>query len=359
MTIPDGGDHVHLFSARWWYSADRERVVCTLCPRYCRIPTGSHGFCFVRQNVEGKLYSSAYGCSTGYAVDPIEKKPLYHFYPGSQILSFGTIGCNLGCKFCQNWHISKVRGQRYVSRRDTPEKVVRMAQDHGCVGIAYTYNDPIIFGEWVMDIAALARTAGLKNVLVTNGYVSSEAREDLYRHVDAANVDLKAFTRDFYRRLTLADLEPVLETLRWLIHETDVWVEITTLLIPGENDGSKELDRLTRFIAEELHRDVPLHFTAFHPDFKLLDHPPTPVETLVRARRIALDNGLRFVYLGNVYSSVGQKTSCPNCGKQVIQRNIYYVFEPRLKGNRCGFCGTVIPGRFSSVPEQAVSQNTG
>ncbi|NOZ03136.1 MAG: AmmeMemoRadiSam system radical SAM enzyme [FCB group bacterium] len=336
--------------ARWWRPLGNGKVECYLCPRYCRIPVGSHGFCVVRENHGGKLYSTVYERTTGLAVDPIEKKPLYHFYPGTQILSFGTIGCNLGCKFCQNWHISKVRHQVYLTHECTAESIVWKAREHNCIGIAYTYNEPTIFGEWVMDVARLARERGLKNVLVTNGYVSPNARRELYRDIDAVNVDLKAFTEAFYRKLTLSRLDPVLDTLRWLVHETDVWVEITTLIIPGKNDSERELDGLTKFVARELNPDVPVHFTAFHPDFKMLDHLPTPVETLFRARDIARRNGLNYVYTGNIFTSVGQKTVCRHCGKMVIHRNIYYVQKPNMKGNCCSFCGYRIPGHFGREP---------
>ncbi len=345
------------YPARWWEPLAAGKVQCKLCPRACRIPPGSHGFCVVRENRAGKLYSKVFGRTTGLAVDPIEKKPLYHFYPGTQILSFGTIGCNLGCKFCQNWHISKVRHQVYLMHEIAAESIVRKAKEHNCIGIAYTYNEPVIFGEWVMDIARLARERGLKNVLVTNGYISPVARKDLYRDIDAVNVDLKAFHKSFYRKLTLSRLEPVLDTLRWLVRETDVWVEITTLIIPGENDGDSELDSLTKFVARELNPDVPVHFTAFHPDFKMLDYLPTPVETLIRARDIAYRNGLHYVYTGNIYTSVGQKTVCHHCGKMVIHRNIYYVQKPDMKGNRCGFCGFRIPGHFGREPVHPRSQS--
>ena len=331
---------------RWWHGSKDQRVICSLCPRYCNIPVGSHGFCYVRKNVNGKLITTAYGRSTGFAVDPIEKKPLYHFYPGSDVLSFGTIGCNLGCKFCQNWHISKNRNDRNLDRLFTPAEVVQIAIDNNCLGIAYTYNDPIIFGEWVIDIAVIARANGLKNVLVTNGFITSNARADIFTKATAINVDLKAFESEFYRKLTLSHLEPVLDTLRWLVHETDIWIEITTLLIPEENDSAKELNRLTNFIAEELNVDIPLHFSAFHPDFKLRDRPRTPVATLEKAYSIAKNNGLNHVYLGNINTQQGQDTYCSQCGAMLIQRNYYQVGELQLDAGQCRHCGHQVPGCF-------------
>ena len=347
-----GADH----EARWWEPQEKWRVLCTLCPRFCSIPPGSKGFCTIRRNVGGKLVNTAYGRSTGFAVDPIEKKPLYHFYPGSRIFSFGTIGCNLGCKFCQNWHMSKIQDVQYLSQFYTPEEVVQLAFDKHCIGIAYTYNDPVIFAEWVIDIAKVARRRGMKNVLVTNGYITPEAREELYRYTDAVNVDLKSFTENFYKKLTLSELEPVLDTLRWLVHHSEVWTEITTLIIPGENDSSRELDRLTQFIAQELSVDIPLHFSAFHPDFKMMDYPATSVSTLKKARTIAQNNGMRYVYLGNVLTSEGQNTICPNCDRTVINRDAYFVDEPEMVDNLCRFCYHPIPGRFD-MGEKPVIQN--
>ena len=301
----------------------------------------------MRKNEGGRLYSTAYGRTTGFALDSIEKKPLYHFYPGSRILSFGTVGCNLGCKFCQNWHISKIREDAYGGRTFEPEDIVRQTRASGSVGIAFTYNDPVIFGEWVMAVSKAARREDVKAVMVTNGYITPEARPDVYRHIDAANVDLKGFTDSFYRSLTLSHLEPVLDTLKWLVHETDVWVEITTLLIPGENDDPQELDQLAQWVADELGTEVPLHFTAFHPDFRMLEPPPTPADTLVRAREIALGKGLKFVYMGNVFTDIGQNTECPRCGSVLIRRQIYHVNPPTMVGNACPDCGQTIPGHFA------------
>jgi len=343
LTSTKQKDH-HL--ASWWELEERDWIRCLLCPRYCSLPEGSRGFCYLRQNVQGQLVTHGYGMAVGLSADPIEKKPLYHFYPGSSILSFGTLGCNLGCKFCQNWHMSKVAGQLHERSHYTPEKLVQLALDNGCVGMAYTYNEPIIFGEWVREVARKARSAGLKNVLVTNGYITSHAREDIFEYIDAANVDLKSMTNTFYRKLTLSQIEPVLETLRWLCNETDVWLEITTLLIPGENDSAQEIRRLTKFVAQELNPHIPLHFSAFHPDFKLQHRPPTPATTLVNAYHIAREIGLEFVYLGNVFTETGQDTVCPTCGKVLIRRSGWRVEVEADFIGRCLSCKKRLPGRF-------------
>lgn len=334
------------FPAAWWKPGTGKRVTCTLCPRYCNIPDHSRGFCYVRKNEGGKLYTAAYGRSTGFNPDPIEKKPLYHFNPGTKILSFGTVGCNLGCKFCQNWHISKIRDENHFRSTFKPREIINLALLSGCAGIAYTYNEPIIFSEWVMDVAREAHRSGLKNVMVTNGFISPSARKYIFHDIDAVNVDLKGFTETFYRRLTLSHLEPVLDTLLWLVSESRVWLEITNLIIPGENDDPGELDKLTRFIGWELKPEIPLHFSAFHPDFKLLDHQPTPMKTLLKAKQIAINNGLKYVYLGNVLTAHDQDTVCPECKQVLIRRQGYHVQKQGLDGNSCSRCGTYIDGCF-------------
>ncbi|HJQ84357.1 MAG TPA: AmmeMemoRadiSam system radical SAM enzyme [Candidatus Binatia bacterium] len=338
----DGGLHV----ARWWRSAERGKLLCTLCPRYCLIGEGQAGFCYIRQNHEGRLWSAGYGRSTGFAVDPIEKKPLNHFLPGARVLSFGTAGCNLGCKFCQNWDISKAKIDQHASEIASPGDVVELALRTGCAGIAYTYNDPVIWAEFVIDVAREARRAGLANVLVTAGYVTEEARGELFEHVDAANVDLKAFTEDFYHRVTFSHLDPVLRTLEWLRRETAVWTEITTLLIPGLNDREDEIAREADWIVEHLGPDVPLHFTAFHPDFKMTDRPRTPAATLARAREIARTRGVRYCYVGNVHDDEGQTTRCPSCDVALVVRDWHAIRRYRMDGDRCPDCGTAIAGRF-------------
>ena len=333
-------------SARWWEAREDGRVLCTLCPRYCEIPEGKAGFCFVRKNLNGRLITTAYGRPTGFAVDPIEKKPLNHFYPGTTILSFGTAGCNLGCKFCQNWTMSKARLDEMNALQVSPEEVVRLAQKYKTPSIAFTYNDPIIFGEYVIDISRLAREAGIKTVMVTNGYIDRNAREEVFEFIDGANVDLKAFTEDFYYKLTNAHLQPVLDTLEWLKKETDIWFEITTLLIPGENDSMDEIARMCDWILNSLGDDVPLHFTAFHPDFKMTDHPPTPYSTLRNARQVALKAGIKYCYTGNVHDPEGQTTYCPNCGNELIERNWYHVRIKGLEDGRCRHCAYEIAGRW-------------
>lgn len=338
-----------LTEARWWRQ-ENDCVVCELCPRQCHIKEGKCGFCFVRENKGGKLFLMTYGRSTGFCIDPIEKKPLYHFYPGTSVLSFGTAGCNLGCKFCQNWDISKAREVELLSSLASPEAIVRSAQQNGCKSIAFTYNDPVIWAEYAIDTAKLAREVGIKTVAVTAGYISAAAREDFFSYVDAANVDLKAFSEDFYRAFTGAQLEPVLDTLRWLKRETDLWLEITTLLIPGENDSVVEVARLCDWVLSELGSDVPLHFSAFHPDYKLLDRPATPVQTLRRARSQAQKAGIKFCYVGNVEDHDGESTSCPRCLRLLIERKRYELSSYELQGNCCHFCGEKIPGVFEEKP---------
>jgi pyruvate formate lyase activating enzyme len=287
--------------AKWWEPTDDDRILCTLCPRYCKIGESQPGFCFIRQNHGGKLYSIGYGRPTGFAIDPIEKKPLNHFLPGSTILSFGTAGCNLGCKFCQNWSMSKAKLDDLNSLTASPEEVVSLAKEYGAPSIAYTYNDPTIFGEYVIDISKIAREENVKSVMVTAGYIDKEARKDVYKYIDAANVDLKAFTERFYHKLTFSHLDDVLDTLIWLKNETDVWIEITTLLIPGENDSSEEIKKECDWIVNNLGDGIPIHFTAFHPDFKMRIKDRTPERTLSRARKIALNTGIKYCYVGNIH----------------------------------------------------------
>jgi len=337
---------------RWWHT-DPDRaggVVCTLCPRLCHIGAGQRGFCYVRENVEGALELTTYGRSSGFCIDPIEKKPLAHYLPGSSILSLGTAGCNLGCRFCQNWNISKSREDDALAAIATPEAIAQAALDHGCRSIAFTYNDPVIWAEYAIDIARAARPLGLATVAVTAGYISPEPRREFYAHMDATNVDLKAFTEEFYRKTTLSHIEPVLDTLRYLVHETKVWTEITTLVIPGHNDDPAELRELARWVYRDLNADVPLHFSAFHPDFKMRDVPHTPHATLVRARDIAMSEGLRYVYIGNVHDPDRESTRCPGCGTTVIARDRYEITAYRLRDGCCTACGARIPGRFDDVP---------
>ncbi len=332
--------------AEWWEPIPSGKVLCTLCPRYCKIGKDQSGFCFVRKNIDGKLYSVGYGRPTGFAVDPIEKKPLNHFYPGSGILSFGTAGCNLGCKFCQNWSMSKAHVDDQNSMRVSPEGVVKIALKNKANSIAYTYNDPTIFGEYVIDISRIAREEGLKSVMVTAGYIDKKARVDVYKYIDAANVDLKAFNELFYRNLTLSNLNDVLDTLIWLKNETNVWIELTTLLIPGENDSSDEIKKMCEWILENLGDSVPIHFTAFHPDFKMNNKPPTSRETLKKSREIALSSGVKYCYIGNVSDKDGQTTFCPKCRTVLIERSWHTVYSNKIKNGLCFNCGENIEGFF-------------
>jgi len=332
--------------AKWWEPTDNDKILCTLCPRYCKIGEGQPGFCFIRQNIDGKLYSIGYGRPTGFAVDPIEKKPLNHFLPGTNILSFGTAGCNLGCKFCQNWSMSKAKLDDLNSLEASPEEVVGLAKRYHTPSIAYTYNDPTIFGEYVIDISRIAREEGIKSVMVTAGYIDKEARKEVYKFIDAANVDLKGFTERFYWKNTYSHLTDVLDTLIWLKNETEVWFEITTLLIPDENDSQEEVKNECDWILKNLGENIPIHFTAFHPDFKMRDKDRTPEKTLTEARKIAVDMGIKYCYVGNVYNSEGQTTYCPNCHEKLIKRNWHSVISNNLVNGKCRKCGHKIDGLF-------------
>jgi pyruvate formate lyase activating enzyme len=338
-------------STRYWHKLDDGRVQCDLCPRFCKLHEGQRGLCFVRQNLDNEIVLTTYGRSSGYAIDPIEKKPLNHFLPGTPVLSFGTAGCNLACKFCQNWDISKSREIDTLADEASPELIATAAQELGCRSVAYTYNDPVIFHEYAIDVAKACREKGIRSVAVTAGYVCPEPRKEFYQYMDAANVDLKAFTEDFYFKLTGAHLAPILETLEYIKHETDVWLEITTLLIPGKNDSDKELNELTQWVVEKLGPDVPLHFSAFHPAWKMMDVPPTPVETLIRARDIAMKNGIRYAYTGNVHNKEGDSTYCHHCGEKLIGRDWYQLSEWNLTADgRCASCGTPCAGVFEAEP---------
>ncbi|QDT99512.1 hypothetical protein V144x_50230 [Gimesia aquarii] len=338
-----------LYPARWWHQTG-EKILCDLCPRACSLAEGDRGFCFVRQNVGGQMALTTYGRSTGFCVDPIEKKPLNHFYPGSSVLSFGTAGCNLGCKFCQNWDISKSREIERLSARALPEEIAEVASELGCQSVAFTYNDPIIWAEYAIETSKACHAKGIKTVAVTAGYITETARADFFEHIDAANIDLKAFTEEFYYRITLSHLQPVLDTLRWLKQETDVWFEITNLVIPQANDGDNEFQQMCDWILKEIGDDVPLHFSAFHPDFRMLDRGATPPETLVRAREIALKAGLKYVYTGNVNDVTRQSTYCPNCQQTLIERNWYQLGKYAINQGCCGYCGTQIAGHFDDQP---------
>src|SRR5579859_3130823 len=342
----------NLHEAQWWEPEANGKVHCYLCPRHCHIGRGQSGFCYIRTNQEGKLYSLGYGAPAALQVDPIEKKPLNHFLPGSRVFSMGTAGCNMGCFFCQNWDISKSRQDQVNARDVPPEEVPQLALRYGCDSIAFTYNEPTIWGEYIIDICRAAKSSGLKTVMVTNGYITREAFHDIYDHIDAANVDLKAFTENFYGKITLTYMQPVLDTLLLLKNETNVWFEITNLMIPTLNDDPEETRKLSEWILTHLGPDVPLHFTAFHPDFKLQDKPRTPAETLHRARQIAREAGLHYVYEGNIYSD-GAHTSCPKCGTLLIKRSWHAVTENHLRQGKCPQCGLRIPGVWEKTEGKA------
>jgi pyruvate formate lyase activating enzyme len=337
------------YPGRWWAMLADGRIECQLCPRLCKLNEGQRGFCFVRRRDGDQMILTTYGRSSGFCVDPIEKKPLNHFLPGSSVLSFGTAGCNLGCRFCQNWDISKAREWDKLADAASPEKIARVAQQLGCRSVAFTYNDPVIFAEYAIDVAQACREVGIKAVAVTAGYITANARSEFYDQMDAANVDLKAFSEKFYHRLCFASLAPVLDTLIFL-RESKVWFEVTTLLIPGENDSEGEIHRAAEWFADNLGPNVPWHFTAFHPDFKMLDKLRTPPQTLARAREIAKSKGLHYVYTGNVHDSGGGSTWCPGCGGILIERDWYELGEWNLAGNQCAFCGWEIAGFFEKRP---------
>jgi pyruvate formate lyase activating enzyme len=336
---------------RYWHALDDGRIQCDVCPRYCRLREGQRGMCFVRARQDDQVVLTSYGRSSGFCIDPIEKKPLNHFLPGTAILSFGTAGCNLACRFCQNWDMSKSREMDTLADAARPETLARAAAELGCRSVAFTYNDPTVFLEYAVDVAEACHEEGINAVAVTAGYICEAPRAELYRHIDAANVDLKAFTERFYRRICGGHLESVLDTLVYLRHETDVWLEITTLLIPGENDSEAEVEALSAWILEALGPEVPLHFTAFHPDWKMRDRGPTSPSVVARARRIALDVGLRYVYTGNVRDLDGGRTLCHVCGAPLIERDGYLLIGWGLGASgECRACGTPCPGRFEPVP---------
>jgi pyruvate formate lyase activating enzyme len=334
-------------ATKHWHRVPDGRVQCDVCPRGCRLREGQRGFCFVRARENDEIVLTTYGRSSGFCVDPVEKKPLNHFLPGSSVLSFGTAGCNLGCRFCQNWDISKSREFDTLADAASPATIAAAAERLGCASVAFTYNDPVIFMEYAMDVADACHARGINAIAVTAGYICAAPRAEFYAHMDAANVDLKGFTERFYGGTCSGHLDPVLETLEYIRHETRVWLEITNLVIPGLNDEPDDIDRMTRWIADRLGVDVPLHFTAFHPDYKLRDRAATPPETLSRARAIARANGLRFVYTGNVHDAAGGSTSCPGCGALVIERDWYRLGRYRVTDDgRCASCGTTIAGVF-------------
>jgi pyruvate formate lyase activating enzyme len=336
---------------RHWHRLEDGRVQCDICPRFCKLHAGQRGLCFIRQNLDNEIVMTSYGRSSGFAIDPIEKKPLNHFLPGTPVLSFGTAGCNLACKFCQNWDISKSRELDTLMSRASPEAIARAALEHDCVSVAYTYNDPVIFHEYAIDTAQACRDLGIKSVAVSAGYVCPEPRAEFYQWMDAANIDLKAFTERFYHQITGGHLEPVLETLKYIKHETPVWLELTTLIIPGENDSEAELEEMAQWVVENLGPDVPMHFSAFHPDWKMRDKPHTSLASLLLARSVALKNGVRYAYVGNVHDKLASSTYCHSCGSLLIGRDWYDLDEWNLDASgNCRFCGERCAGVFSENP---------
>ena len=340
---------------KYWHKLEDGRIQCDICPRYCKLNEGQRGLCFVRACEGQQIVLTTYGRSSGFCIDPIEKKPLNHFLPGTPVLSFGTAGCNLTCKFCQNHDISKSREFDKLQSKASPELIVKAAKETGCRSVAFTYNDPVIFFEYAIDVAKACRESGIKTVAVTAGYITNEAAIEFFSHMDAANIDLKAFTRDFYHRLCSGKLAQVLEILKYLKHETEVWFELTNLIIPGENDDELEIEEMTRWILKNLGSDVPLHFTAFHPDWKMMDRPKTPPETLIKSRAIAKKNGIKHVYTGNIHDFDTASTYCHSCGKLVIGRDWHMLSDWNLNfGNNysgnCGNCGEPVAGVFEPKP---------
>jgi len=337
-------------TGRYWHKLRDGRLQCDLCPRFCKLREGQRGLCFVRARTNNEIVLTTYGRSSGFCVDPIEKKPLNHFLPGSSVLSFGTAGCNLACKFCQNWDISKSREFDRMQDSASPEAIAAAALEAGCRSVAFTYNDPVIFLEYAVDAAQACYERGVRTVAVTAGYITEQPREVFFRHMDAANLDLKAFTERFYWKVCGGHLEPVLDTLRYLKQETGVWFELTNLLIPGENDSEAEIEEMTQWIMQNLGPDVPLHFSAFHPDWKMMDKPGTPLQTLLRSREIALKNGLHYVYTGNVHDFEGSSTYCHQCGEILVGRDWYELSTWNLNTDgqpaACRSCGASVPGVF-------------
>jgi pyruvate formate lyase activating enzyme len=338
-------------ATKYWHTLEDGRVQCDVCPRACKLREGQRGVCFVRGRVDDQIVLTTYGRSSGFCVDPIEKKPLFHFLPGTSVFSFGTAGCNLACRFCQNWDISKSKEVDTLAEWASPVQIAEKAAELGCHSVAFTYNDPAVFLEYAIDTAVECRGRDIRSVAVTAGYLLPEPRAELFSHLDAANIDLKAFSENFYRHVAMGSLAPVLETIEYAHNETDVWIELTTLLIPGYNDSDEEIATIASWVAESLSPHVPLHFTAFHPDYRMLEVPPTQRSTLRRARRLALAHGLHYVYTGNVFDLEGQRTSCPTCNARLVERSWYSIEQYRLSATgRCPKCGERIAGIFADGP---------
>ena len=339
------------YIGRFWHHLSDQKIQCDLCPHYCQLKEGQRGLCFVRQNINQELIQTTFGRSSGFCIDPVEKKPLNHFLPNTPILSFGTAGCNLSCKFCQNWDISNAKVYDRQIGYASPDEIARAAKQNHCKSVALTYNDPVIFFEYAIDVAIACHNLDIKVVAVSAAYMNPAPLKEFYLHMDGANIDLKAFSQDFYKKLTGADLKPVLENLIYIRHKTKTWLELTTLIIPGYNDSPEEIKAMSEWICHELGPDTPIHFSAFHPDHKMLDIPKTPLETLIRSRNIAMEAGLHYVYTGNVYYQPGDTTYCPQCQKPVIERSWDQLSQYHLTDDaKCRFCGTVIKGVFDTSP---------
>lgn len=321
------------------------KVQCTICPRNCKLSEGQAGFCQIRKNINGEITLTSYGYNTGLSVDPIEKKPLYHFYPGTKVLSFGTLGCNMGCQFCQNWHISKSKADPRINHTE-PDKIVKIAKELGCKSVAFTYNDPVVFFEYAVDTAKICRDNGIKTVAVTAGYINPEPRKEFFTYMDATNIDLKGFSEKFYQKNCLTHLEPILDTIKYVKKETNCWLELTTLLIEGENDSPEELKKECEWILKELGDDVPLHFSAFHPAYKLMNKQPTKVSKLLEAYNIAKEVGLKYIYTGNIIDTETSTTFCHACSKPIIIRRGYEILENDIESAHCKFCGGKCGGVF-------------
>ena len=337
---------------KYWHTLDDGRVQCDVCPRLCKLHKDQRGLCFVRARENDQIVLTSYGRSSGFCIDPIEKKPLNHFLPGTPVLSFGTAGCNLACKYCQNWDMSKSRELDTLMDAASPETLADTAEHLECRSIAFTYNDPVIFLEYAIDAAIACKQRGIKSVAVTAGYIEPEPRKAFFSNMDAANIDLKSFSDDFYWKITGGHLQPVLDTLEYVKHQTDCWLELTTLLIPGQNDSRQEIDAMTKWVVAHLGPDVPMHFSAFHPDWKMMDIPSTPAQTLSMARKIALDNGVHYAYTGNVHDEDGESTYCHDCGTRLIGRDWYTMTEWNLRDGTCPDCGAHCAGVFENKPGQ-------
>ncbi len=321
-----------------------QKVKCYLCPHKCKISSGKRGICGVRENREGTLYTLVYGKVISWAVDPIEKKPLYHFYPGKNAFSIATVGCNFHCLHCQNYNISQfpIEKEDIPGENISPKEIINLAKQRKTKIIAYTYTEPTIFFEYAYDICRLAKKEGIKNIFVTNGYIEEKPLRKIAPYMDAANVDLKSMREKFYHRVCGAHLKPVLETLR-LIKELGIWVEVTTLIIPTLNDSKEEQKEIANFIVT-LGKETPWHISRFHPAYRLTDLPPTPVKTLDQARRIGMEAELKYVYIGNIPVNEGENTYCPNCGKIIINRSGYWIEKIKIKDRHCKYCGFSIDG---------------